>query len=84
MFHSSHTLMVPEQIQGEYEQGTSVHHIPEHDPEQEREHDDGEQARVDFLISGTPVGVHNQLEVACETVKLEVGRGGLAWEAKFV
>lgn len=54
-----------------------MHHVTEHDPKQEGEHDDGEETGVDLLVAGNTVGIHDLLERAREVIEVEVGGRGL-------
>ena len=57
--------------------------ITEHDSEQEREGDDSEQTRIDFLIRRDTVGIHDGLEALGELVRT-MERGGRAIRAQLV
>ena len=48
--------------------------ITEHDSEQEREGDDSEQTRIDFLVRRDTVGIHDGLETLRELVRADERR----------
>lgn len=54
--------------------------VAKHDSEEEGERDDGEETRIDLLVSGDTVTVHDRLERLRELVRALEGRrllGGL-------